>query len=717
MTAIFPLTPMPTLATTSEARRLQVLRSYHVLDSPVESEFDDIASLAAQICGTPIALISLVDEYRQWFKARIGIDATGTPRESSFCAHALEQTVPLVVPDATRDARFAANPLVTGEPFIRFYAGAPLIAPGGEVLGTLCVIDQLERSLTAEQSRALTLLAREVMTHLELRRNLEIMKGSEARYRQLFEQNPHPMWACEVGTRRFIAVNDAAVARYGYTRDEFMTMTADDLRHHELAADHSGSVRHWAKDGRVLAAEITSNPMDLDGRQVEIVLATDITTRLAAEAALRNSEILKRQALESQAAILNALPAHVALLDPGGVILAVNESWRRFAFANLAHSPNCYEGENYLEVCEVATGECSDEAAEIAVGLRALLAGELPSYVKEYPCHSPTEERWFRLMATPINEHSAEGAVVMHVNVTERKLAEIALGKANLELREVSRLAGMADVATSVLHNVGNVLNSVNVSCSVIAEKVRKSRISSVAWSSALLLEHRADLAGFFTADPRGHGLPEYLAKLAARLAEEQSAVLLEITSLARNIDHIKEVIAIQQHHATGAVGFREVVPLGDLVEDALQLGDFSLTKHGVTLIREFGEAPPVSLERHKVMQILVNLLSNAKQAVVARFPKTGGRIVVRIKGGNGQVSVSVSDNGIGIAPDNLTRVFAQGFTTKQHGHGFGLHSGALAAREMGGTLSVDSDGPGLGATFTLTLKSANASDPETLAA
>jgi len=471
-------------------------------------------------------------------------------------------------------------------------------------------------------------------------------------------------------------------------------------------------MRHRTKDGRVLSVEVTSNPMEFDGKMAEVVLAVDVTRRLAAEDVLRESEMLKSKAAESQAAILNALPAHIALLDPQGTILAVNESWRGFAASNSAYSQDFFVGQNYLEVCDVATGECSHEAAEIAAGLRAVLAGGVPSFVKEYPCHSPTETRWFRLMATPLNAHSGDGAVVMHVNVTERKLAEIALEKANLELREVSRLAGRADVATSVLHNVGNVLNSVNVSCSIISEKVRKSRVSSVAWTSALLHEHQADLAGFFTADPRGQGLPDYLAKLAGRLGEEQSAVLAEIDSLARNIDHIKEVISLQQQHAKGRVDIQEQVHLGALVEDALQMSDSSLTRHGILLIREFRELPATPMARHEVLQILVNLLRNAKEAVLARHGTSGGRIVVRIDGDGGQVAVSVSDNGIGIAPENLTRIFAQGFTTKKSGHGIGLHSGILAAQEMGGSLSVHSDGPGKGATFTLVLQTAETGGP-----
>lgn len=153
-----------------EKKRLKVLWQYDVLDTPSEAMFDDLAELAARICEAPIALISLVDEDRQWFKAKVGISLTETSRDISFCAHAIKQSGLFIVPDATKDARFAQSPLVTSEPHIRFYAGAPLITPDGYALGTLCVIDKVPRELREDQKQALTILARHVVSQLELRR-------------------------------------------------------------------------------------------------------------------------------------------------------------------------------------------------------------------------------------------------------------------------------------------------------------------------------------------------------------------------------------------------------------------------------------------------------------------------------------------------------------------------------------------------------------------
>jgi GAF domain-containing protein len=154
----------------NEKRRLAVLWEYEVLDTVPEEVFDDLTELAARICEAPIALISLVDESRQWFKSRVGTSVTETSRDVSFCAYAITQTELFIVPDATKDDRFARNPLVTSDPKIRFYAGAPLITPDGHALGTLCVIDKVPRELNADQKQALRILARHVVTQLELRR-------------------------------------------------------------------------------------------------------------------------------------------------------------------------------------------------------------------------------------------------------------------------------------------------------------------------------------------------------------------------------------------------------------------------------------------------------------------------------------------------------------------------------------------------------------------
>ncbi|MDZ4405417.1 ATP-binding protein [Prosthecobacter sp.] len=283
--------------------------------------------------------------------------------------------------------------------------------------------------------------------------------------------------------------------------------------------------------------------------------------------------------------------------------------------------------------------------------------------------------------------------------VTERTAQ---LSAAQAQLVNASRQAGMAEIATNVLHNVGNVLNSVNVSAESVAGKVRQFRIGRLKSVAALLTEHRETLPEFLTSDPKGRVLPDYLVKLADELAGPQNEILEEVESLKNNIEHIKEVVAMQQAYArrSGVVG---TFPVIDMVEDAIRINNAALHRHGVHLVREYETVPPVVTDRHKVLQILVNLLSNAKYAV---DHNTGDkRLVVRVTLVEADhVEIAVIDNGTGIAAENLTQIFGHGFTTKDEGHGFGLHSGALAARELGGALTASSDGPGQGAVFTLRL-------------
>jgi len=164
----------------NEARRLKVLWQYEVLDTVPEELFDDLTELASAICDAPIALISLVDESRQWFKSKVGLSVSETSRDISFCAHAILQPDLFIVPDATKDERFRHNPLVTADPHIRFYAGAPLITPDGHALGTLCILDKEPRELGESQKKALRVLARLVVTQLELRRHSkELAKARE----------------------------------------------------------------------------------------------------------------------------------------------------------------------------------------------------------------------------------------------------------------------------------------------------------------------------------------------------------------------------------------------------------------------------------------------------------------------------------------------------------------------------------------------------------
>jgi C4-dicarboxylate-specific signal transduction histidine kinase len=242
----------------------------------------------------------------------------------------------------------------------------------------------------------------------------------------------------------------------------------------------------------------------------------------------------------------------------------------------------------------------------------------------------------------------------------------------------------------------------VNVAADQLGEGLRKSRVEGVAKLAALLAGEAKDLPAFF-ASARGKQVPAYVAQLAEHLKAERDRLLGELIELRRAIDHIKDVVAMQQSFA-GSPGMVEPLDPVVLVEDSLRLNVAALMRHDVRVVRDFAPSPKVMADRTRVLQILVNLVGNAKHALDEGAPPEK-RLSLRVEpAGAERVRLVVADNGVGIAAENLARIFAHGFTTKKNGHGFGLHSAAIAASELGGSLSVRSEGAGKGAEFVLEL-------------
>ncbi len=288
-------------------------------------------------------------------------------------------------------------------------------------------------------------------------------------------------------------------------------------------------------------------------------------------------------------------------------------------------------------------------------------------------------------------------------DITAMKEAELKVERLHKQLLESSREAGMAEVATSVLHNVGNVLNSINVSVSLLVERLKVSKHNELAKVLALLPKEPGALGEFLTRDPKGQKVLPYLQQFAGQLARDEAMLLDELNSVAKNVAHINTIIAMQQNYARVA-GVAETVRVEELVEDALQFNGGALARHQIEIVRQYEPGvPALVVDKHKVLQILVNLISNAKYAC-DQSPSPNRRLTVTVTSASSRVKIVITDNGIGIAPENLTRIFNLGFTTRKEGHGFGLHSSALAALEIGGTLTAASPGLGQGAAFTLEL-------------
>nr|WP_320192152.1 response regulator [uncultured Desulfobacter sp.] len=293
----------------------------------------------------------------------------------------------------------------------------------------------------------------------------------------------------------------------------------------------------------------------------------------------------------------------------------------------------------------------------------------------------------------------------LETQILEKEKAMKELAESQSSLVKASRAAGMAEVATNVLHNVGNVLNSINTSVGSLESQVKKSRMANVQKAVEMFPLSKKDLAVFLIEDPKGRLILDYLTSLGPALTAEQKAMHGEIVQLVSQIDHVKQIIAMQQRY--GSVhGVKESFAPEQLIEDAIRMNSDSLTKNGIRIERQFDLVPTIVTDKHMVLQILLNLISNAKHACSEN--KTGqgeNYIVISLsREGENQIKIKIKDNGAGIAPENLSRIFHHGFTTRRHGHGFGLHSGALAAKQLGGRLTAESAGLGCGAVFTLTL-------------
>jgi signal transduction histidine kinase len=268
---------------------------------------------------------------------------------------------------------------------------------------------------------------------------------------------------------------------------------------------------------------------------------------------------------------------------------------------------------------------------------------------------------------------------------------------------ELSRLSGRAEVASGVLHNVGNVLNSVNIGASLVLRKASQLNVQRISAAIGMLQEHSHDLSHFVDTDARGQRVLPYLGNATAELESERQHIVKEAKELAHHIDHIKQIVLTHQDYAR-ASALVEVTSPAKVIEDALRMVDASLTRHRIDVRFEIEDLPEISISKHKLLEILVNLLRNAKQAIIEQDGPSRQILIRAARQSPDRIRFEIRDTGVGVEPENLTRIFAHGFTTKRNGNGFGLHSSAIAAQQMHGALWAESEGRGRGATFILEL-------------
>jgi PAS domain S-box-containing protein len=509
-----------------------------------------------------------------------------------------------------------------------------------------------------------------------------------------------PDWAFRLDRRgTILAINAAAAAGLASDRDSLIGQRIQDTTLCEGPEPFAAALQQMATTGAIVTIEYAGGRpgqqsqhearlMPLAGREI-LVLIRDITERKGVEKALRESDAKFRLLADNITDVFwirSADMRTVHYVSPG-----FERVWGR-PMRTLYGTPEKW--------VDFIVAEDREQVERVFAGLTA----ETRALDIEYRIIRPDGDiRWIRARGFQVRD--AADRLIRNTgivtDITERKRAQAELEAAQRQLLEASRRAGMAEVATNVLHNVGNILNSVTVSADVVRNTLHQSRAQGLTQAVEMLDAHGADLGDFMTQDDKGRLLPAYLGAITQALLQEQKDMIGELDNLTRSIDHIREVVTTQQSHA-GRPGFTEPVAICDLVEDALRINGDALSRGQVSVIRDFSPVPQARLDRGRVLQILVNLVGNARDALAA-LPVPSRRMTVRVGlAERGRLRVSVQDEGEGIAPENLLRIFAHGFTTRPQGHGFGLHSCALAAAQMRGTLTALSDGPGRGATFTL---------------
>ncbi|PVM83701.1 hybrid sensor histidine kinase/response regulator [Caulobacter radicis] len=642
-------------ASEREARRLAALRRYDILDTPREAAFDEIVALAAEICGAPIAVVNLIDEHRQFFKAEVGLGVRETPLESSFCAKAILEDDFLLVPDATRDHRFDCNPLVTGDPHLRFYAGALLKTAEGLPIGTLCVLDTAPKDLSPLQQRTLQVLARQVMSQLDLRLSLQASADSERKYRTLFDSmdegfciiefldGPHgpdsdyvhidanTAYARHAGIPNVVGQRlremvgdeaDAWVARYGH-----VLRTGEPIRfEQELVAT-----------GRYLS--LSSFRIEPPERRQVAVLFQDITERRRAELALRElNETLESRVASALAErrvladVVEGTNAFVQVADKDFRWLAINGAAAREFEQVFGVTP--HPGDNMLDLL---AGQPTNREQVRAVWSRAL-AGEEFVQVEAYG--DPGGYRRFYEMRFGVLRDDMglqAGAYQFVYDVTARLEEQERLREAEEALRQAQKMEAVGQLTGGLAHDFNNLLSGISGSFEMIGTRLSQGR--------------SRDVEKYLSA---GQGAARRAAALTHRLL-----------AFSRRQTLSPKPIVINRLMADFVELVRRTVGPSIKVETVAAAGLW-----------------PTLVDDNQLENALLNLCINARDAM-----PDGGRITIET--GNkwldrrsadergmepGQyVTVCVSDTGVGMDKAIQERVFDPFFTTKPIGEGTGL--------------------------------------------
>lgn len=630
-------------ALTGEERRVEALRQYGVLDTLPEEALDDLTALAATICEMPIALISLVDEQRQWFKSKIGITAAETPREVSFCSHSLGSTELFIVPDATKDARFARNPLVTGEPGIRFYAGAPLVSPEGESLGTLCVIDRVPRTLIPVQELALRVLSRQVMTHLKLGRQWRELQASEGKLRAIFEAEPECVKLLgSDGT--FQEMNAAGLQ---LIEAESLEIVAGQSLLPLVVSEHREAVSAMLEavaggekrtvEYRLVGLKGTSRWVEMKGapfreaatgRNLVLGVLHDITDR-------KNSEERFRRLVDSNA-------QGVMFWNTSGQITGAND-----AFLRLIGYTRADLNDGLVNWSVITPPEYADRDRKSFEQIAA--TGVCTPYEKEYLRKDGS--RVPLLNGSASFEDNPEEGVCFVLDLTERK-------KLEHQFFQTQRIESIGTLAGGIAHDLNNSLGPIIMSLDLLKMKFP---------------------------DP-----------------DSQELLAIISSSAQRGADMVRQVLSF----ARGVEGLRMEVQINHLIRELEKIVKNTFLKNVEVRMVLPEELWTVMGDPTQIHQVLLNLCVNARDAMPSGGTLTikaenltldshYAGLVWNLKADPGPyVLIHVTDTGSGIPADVIDKIFDPFFTTKEldKGTGLGLSTTLAIVKSHGGFIRVYSE-------------------------
>ncbi|MEH1967753.1 hybrid sensor histidine kinase/response regulator [Nostoc sp.] len=661
---------MKSFVCNNESARLEALRQYQILDTPPEQAFDELAFLAAQICNTPIALINLIDANRQWFKAKVGLDLQEMPRNNGFGSICIESGEVLIIPDTLSDERFTTNPLVISDEFsVRFYAGVPLLAPTGEAIGTLCIIDRVPHQISPQQVEALQSLSRVVVRQLEIRRNLvelasikqeykqaqEALHQSESTLSSFFNSSPMMMGIAELVDNDILHISDnpATAKSFGLTPQAMQNRLARDMG----ATDKR--VSQWIHHYR--QAECTQSPVKFeysyDTPQGEIWLSVTVST-IAVSSGRRPQfayiaeDITERKQVEQktreQAALLDIVSDAIVVQDLSNKILLWNKNAEKL----------------YGWKSEEAIGKQSDEllSTEPLAQHSEIYQTVLKNGFWQGELHKTSKsgkklivESCWRLI---VDEHSqAKSILAVDTNITQKKQ----LGK---QFLHAQRMESIGTLASGMAHDLNNVLSPILMSVHLLKAKTCDQQINQML------------------------SIIENNAKRGADLVKQ-------VLSFARGIEgDVLGQAATRQH---------SVLQLKHLILEMRQIISQTFPK-SIAVYTEIQEKLlPIFADSTQLHQVLINLCLNARDAML-----TGGTLTISAENiwidetyasmhigatVGAHIVLTVADTGFGISKKILDRIFEPFFTTKELGKGTGLGLSTVMAiiKEHGGFITVSS--------------------------